>query len=244
MISISSNPPPLPARPAPEKWPQVWFVALAHPRPETYAEIASGSSVRYAPAIAWLTSVSPLYAMLAVLLVGLVISVRPSLLAGFWKLYPGGLGSHLLASAGLLFLVSFVLAMLLAIVVGLLEARLLSWFSQGSGGAGKTVQYFYTLAAIKAGYPVAVMLGGLLLAIPVIGFAAGIALSLGPLYLVLLQILAVKGISGLSTGKAVSIWLGVRLTLLVLFFIFSFILLHGIFAPLYRAVACVGALAT
>jgi hypothetical protein len=95
-----------------------------------------------------------------------------------------------------------VLAALSTLVFALVVA-VVQWLARMFGGTGNYDQLAYALAAIAA--PVTILTGilNLLGAIPYVGFCFGLLGFLAAIYVLVLQIMAVKGVNHISWGGAI-----------------------------------------
>jgi hypothetical protein len=110
----------------------------------------------------------------------------------------GGIGAILIG----MLCVAPVLAALSTLVFALVVA-VVQWLARMFGGTGNYDQLAYALAAIAA--PVTILTGilNLLGAIPYVGFCFGLLGFLAAIYVLVLQIMAVKGVNHISWGGAI-----------------------------------------
>ncbi len=75
------------------------------------------------------------------------------------------------------------------------------------GGRGNTDQMAYAAAAITAPYSIIVGILSLFAAIPYAGYCFSAILFLAGIYVIVLQVMAIKGVNQISWGAAIGTWL-------------------------------------
>jgi hypothetical protein len=192
----------LPSESMPETRPetvfQVWTRALTKPSEHTYAALASSPNAKATTAFLWMFVASLIQFLLSSL-------VQRQMMNNF-RLYgfdvsglgqQGGVGSILVG----LVCVAPVLAVFSTLVFAIVVA-IVQWLARMFGGTGTYDQLAYAMAAIAA--PVAILSGilSLLGAIPYAGVCFGLLGFLAGIYLLVLQIMAVKGVNHIGWGGA------------------------------------------
>ncbi len=192
----------LPSEPMPETRPetvfQVWTWALTKPSEHTYAALASSPRAKATTAYLWMFVASLIQFLLSTL-------VQRQMINNF-QLYGldvsglgqrGGVGAILVS----LICVAPVLAALSTLVFAAVVA-IVQWLARMFGGTGTYDQLAYAMAAIAA--PVAIISGllSLLSAIPYAGVCFGLLGFLAGIYVLVLQIMAVKGVNRIGWGGA------------------------------------------
>ena len=192
----------LPSEPAREVAPdsvfQIWTRALTKPSEHTYAALASSPRAKATTAYLWMFVASLIQFLLSSL-------VQRQMMDNF-RLYGfdvSGLGQRGGISAILVSLICVapILAALSTLVFAVMVA-IVQWLARMFGGTGTNDQLAYTMAAIAA--PVAILSGilSLLGAIPYAGLCFGLLGFLVGIYLLVLQIMAVKGVNQIGWGGA------------------------------------------
>jgi hypothetical protein len=192
----------LPSKPIPETRPetvfQVWTRALTKPSEHTYAALASSPKAKATTAYLWMFVASLIQFLLSTL-------VQRQMMNNF-QLYGfdvSGLGPRSGVGAILIGLICVapVLAALSTLVFAVVVA-IVQWLARMFGGTGTNDQLAYAMAAIAA--PVAILSGilSLLGAIPYAGVCFGLLGFLAGIYVLVLQIMAVKGVNHIGWGGA------------------------------------------
>lgn len=195
-----NNPSNVPMMPAtPEPFHQVWIKALTRPNEQTYADLAASPGARAGTAYLWYFLGSLLLALMASLVQGAMMSrmmqqYAPD--AGEFdpSVFGGGLigaicGAPLGAAIGTAFFA-------LGVVI-------VQWIAGMFGGKGTTNQLAYALSAILTPYLIISGVLTLLGAVPYIGFCFGIISILGGVYVLVLEVMAVKGVNQFGWGAAI-----------------------------------------
>lgn len=174
-----------------------WINALTKPREETYAAIASSPRAKAMTAYLWVFLGSILTSVVTFVVQGETIRSR---------LTQAGLGGERLGGgAGAIAITLLCGAPLVAILGTALFAiwvALVQWIAKMFGGKGTNDQLAYALAAITAPYSVLSAAFILLGAIPYVGFCFRIVVSLAGLYILFIQIMAVKAVNQFGWGPA------------------------------------------
>lgn len=197
----------IPSAPIPEARPdsvfQIWTKALTRPNESTYAELATAPSARSTTAFLWVFVAGLIQFLLSVL-------VQRQMLNNFqqYGIDLGDLGSRSGVGAVLVSLICVapVLAglstLFFAIWVGIVQ-----WLAKMFGGTGTYEQLAYALAAIVAPYSIVTGIMTLLAAIPYVGLCFSLLLFLAGLYIIVLQVMAIKGVNRVSWGAAIGAFL-------------------------------------
>jgi hypothetical protein len=177
---------------------QIWMRALTRPNEFTYADLAASPRARATTAYLWMFIASLINYFLSTLVQRQMFNNMR--LYGFDMSQFGpraGIGSMLVG----LICVAPVLAALSTLVFAIIVA-IIQWLARMFGGTGTYDQLAYALAAIAA--PVTIITGILSLfgAIPYVIFCTGLLGLLAALYVLVLQIMAVKGVNHIGWGGA------------------------------------------
>jgi hypothetical protein len=193
----------IPATPAPEARNdsvfQIWTRALTKPSEFTYADLAASPRAKATTAYLWMFVAALIQFLLSTL-------VQKQMLNNF-QLYGlnmdqfgnrGGIGAILIG----LVCVAPVLAALSTLVFAIMTA-IMQWLAKMFGGTGTYDQLAYALAAIAA--PLTILSGilGLFSAIPYAGICFGLLGFLVAIYVLVLQLMAIKGVNRIGWGGAI-----------------------------------------
>jgi hypothetical protein len=165
---------------------QTWINALTKPNEQTYSEIAASPSAKATTAYIW------------VLIEGAAIRARLS---------QSGLGTDQLGNGLVGVLISLIcVAPILAIIQTALFAivvAIIQWIAKMFGGIGTNDQTAYVFASISVPYSFVSCVFILLSAIPFVGFCFRIILGLAGLYILVLEIMGIKGVNKFGWGPAI-----------------------------------------
>jgi hypothetical protein len=215
-MSEFSNEPMVPSRGPEMSLIDTWIDAFTKPKEETYARIVAQPSASASKAILWV--------FVASLLTSLV-----SLVAGFGgqmdsirQLLPPEIASQLPANAapsmGIGAIVCGVPVGALVSVLGFaIATALIQWVAKLFGGTGTFDKLAYAFSAITVPYSIVSAILALLAMIPFVGILTGLIGFALIFYVIVLEVLAVKAVDRLDTGKAVGSVLlpGLAIALLV-----------------------------
>jgi hypothetical protein len=193
----------LPNEPVPEARPdsvfQIWTRALTKPNEQTYAALASSPRATATTAYLWMFIASLIQFFLSTL-------VQKQMMNNF-RLYGldlGQFGGRSGIGALLIGLVCIapVLAALSTLMFAIMTA-IMQWLARMFGGTGTYDQLAYALAAIAA--PLTILGGilGLFGAIPYVGLCFGLIGLLVGIYILVLQLMAIKGVNHIGWGGAI-----------------------------------------
>lgn len=219
-----SNAPALPPPSGVSEWVSVWRDALTRPSDQTFARIAQSPRAQLTTALLWVF----LGALVSSLLTSLVPNPYLSQMMQNYNLDNTRLGG---GAGSLLFRVicGAPIAAVIAVVVFVIGAGIVHLLAKMFGGRGTFDQLAYVMAAIQTPFSLVTGVLGLLTAIPLVGLCFGL-LSLGLLiYVIVLSVMAVKGVNQFGWGQAAA-------SLLLPFLVFCCCLSVGVFA-LVRAIS-------
>jgi hypothetical protein len=175
---------------------QIWIDALTKPNENTFAEIAASPNAKATTAYLWVFLGYLVEFFLAALVSGGRYSSMLSQYGG------SGLGSGIVGT-----LVTAVCGGPILAVIGTIFfaiwTLIIQWIAKMFGGQGTNDQMAYAFAAIV--FPFGVISGVLSLfaAIPYVGLCFNIVLGIAGLYVVVLNIMAVKGVNRFGWGQAI-----------------------------------------
>jgi hypothetical protein len=174
---------------------QTWIKALTKPSESTYAEIGNSPKAKATTAYLWVFMSSVVVSFFSLLM-------RGSLMGGrFADLGNGRLGNGIGAVA-LVLICGTPIAAAIGTAFFALVVAIIQWIAKMFGGRGNNDQLAYVFAAIGVPYSLISSVFILLSAIPFVGLCFRIILGLAGLYILVLQIMAVKGVNQFGWGPA------------------------------------------
>jgi hypothetical protein len=180
----------------------VWRRALTQPNEATYAEIAASPNAKAQTALLWV--------FIASTLSGLVSAVLAALLgaAGFQQAPIPGMEQFENIPMGGASLLSGLCA---APIFGLIStvgfailAALVQWVARLFGGVGTFDKMAYTLASITVPFTLVFTILGSLSVVPYVGVCSGLLSLAAVIYILVLEVMAVKGVNGFGWGQAIA----------------------------------------
>ncbi len=176
---------------------QMWIDALTKPKEETYAAIAASPRARATTAYLWVFLASIISSVVALIVQGALIRSRLS---------EAGVGAERLGGGAGAIAITLLCGTPILAVLGTLAfaiwVALVQWIAKMFGGKGTNDQLAYALAAIAAPYSLASAVFIALGAIPYVGICFNVVLSLAGLYIIFLQLTAVKAVNQFGWGPA------------------------------------------
>jgi len=186
---------PTPSGGGPKPFYQVWISALTKPNEATYSEIASTPNAKPTTAYLWVF----IGFLVEFVLSGLVSGSRYS---GMLGQYGGsGLGSGIVGTL----ITAICGGPILAVIATLFFAigtAIIQWIAKMFGGQGTYNQLVYVFAAIATPFALIAGVLSLFAAIPYVGLCFSIILFVAALYVLVLNIIAVKGVNQFGWGQA------------------------------------------
>ncbi len=178
---------------------QTWIDALTKPTEQTYAAIASSPKAKATTAYLWVFVTSIVTSFLALLVQGAALRAR---------LAESGVGTQQFQGAGLggvaiTLLCGTPIVAVITTIFFAIGSALIQWIAKMFGGTGNNDQMTYALAAIVAPYSLVSAVLTLLGAIPFVGICFSIVTALAGIYVLVLEIMAVKGVNAFGWGPAV-----------------------------------------
>ena len=182
---------------APTSFFQTWINALTKPNERTYAEMAASPNAKAMTAYLWVFIGFVIELVLTFLFQGAAMRSMMEQ-RGYGNQLPGG---------GIGFALIFAvcggpIGAVIATIFFAIGVAIIQWVAKMFGGKGTFDQAAYCLAAIAAPYAIAAGLLSALSAIPFVGFCFRLVLGLAGLYVLFLQITAVKGVNQFGWGQA------------------------------------------
>ncbi len=176
---------------------QTWVDALTKPNEQTFAKIAASPQARASTAYLWVFIGALVQSFVVSLAQGAVIrnALRQQGLAE--NLPAGGLGLTLITAICGAPILAVISVIFFAIWVALIQ-----WLARMFGGRGAFDQLAYAFGAIVAPFSLISAVFALLGAIPFIGYCFGLLISLAGLYVLVLEIMAARGVHQFGWGAA------------------------------------------
>ena len=192
----------MPSAPIPESMAssplQIWQKALTKPSEQTFVEIASSPNAKASTGYIWMFVAYLIQIFLTALVQNRTLSTYADQYGfgevfanrGFGSILVGAIcGAPIGAAVGTLFFA--------------LSVVIIQWLAKMFGGRGTSDQLAYAMAAILAPYLVISGIVTLFSAIPYVGLCFSAILAIAGLYILVLEVMAVKGINQISWGAAI-----------------------------------------
>jgi hypothetical protein len=198
-MSEQMNAPMLPPPSGVSEWFSVWRDALTKPSDQTFARIAESPRAKATTALLWIFLGSLVQFFLFSLVQGRIMRqmMQNSNFGanGFPNAASGGLVATICGAP----IGAVVAVVVFAIVVGVVQL-----IAKMFGGRGTFDQLSYAIAAIVAPFYLVSGILSLLSAIPYAGFCFGIIGFLAGIYVLVLEVMAVKGVNQFGWGQAIA----------------------------------------
>jgi hypothetical protein len=193
-----SNAPMLPPPSGVSGWVSVWRDALTRPSEQTFARIAQSPNAKLTTAFLWIFLGSLVSSLLAIPAQSQLMEqmMRSMNLEGQGIPTAGGGLMTAICGAPVGALISVVM---FAIVVGIVQL-----LARMFGGRGTFDQLAYAIAAIVTPFYLVSGVLGLLSAIPAVGFCFGLLGLAAAIYVLVLEVMAVKGVNQFGWGQALA----------------------------------------
>ncbi len=178
-----------------------WMAAFTKPREETYARIAAQPRATATNAFLWV--------FLASLLTSLVAAVAG--LGGqfetFRQFLPPEIASQMPATVGPsvgfgTIICGAPIGAIFAVLFFAISTALVQWVAKLFGGTGTFDKLAYVFSSFAVPYSVVTSVLSLLSIIPFVGILTGLISFVLGIYVIILEVLAVKAVDRLDTGKA------------------------------------------
>ncbi|HEX8992366.1 MAG TPA: Yip1 family protein [Anaerolineales bacterium] len=196
---MSNPPPPMMSQPAaPTPFYQTWVTALTKPSEATYSAMASSPNISATPAYIWVAGASLIQSFFLILVQGATVRQM---------LEQQGLNGNQIAAGGASVVVSLIcgapIAAIFTVAAFAIGTAVIQWVAKMFGGHGTFNQLAYVFGAIAAPATLVSALFVLLGAIPFVGICFRVIAGFVGLYVLVLEIMAVKRIHGFGWGPAV-----------------------------------------
>ena len=177
---------------------QIWINALTKPNEMTYRDIAASPNAKATTAYLWVFISLFVTYVFTFLVEGSTLRDR---------LTQSGVSTDRLGGGVVGVVVALICVAPILAVIGTLffaiGVAIVQWIAKMFGGKGTFDQMAYTFAAISVPYSLVSSVFILLSAIPYVGLCFRIILGLAGIYILVLEILAVKGVNQFGIGAAI-----------------------------------------
>ena len=193
-----TNAPMLPPPAGVSEWFSVWRDAITKPSEQTFAAIAQSPRAKATTALLWVFLGSLVNFFLASLVQGRIMRQfmqNPNFGGNAFPNAGGGLITSICGAP----IAAVVGVVLFAIIIGVVQL-----LARMFGGRGTFDQLAYAIAAIVTPFYFLSGVLTLLSAIPFAGFCFGIIGALAALYVLVLEVMAVKGVNQFGWGQALA----------------------------------------
>jgi len=190
-----SNTPVMPASPKP--FFQVWMDALTKPSEFTFSAIANSPSAKATTAYLWIFIGYLIQFFLSSLVQGVAMRRMMEQYGGSGQ-FANGFGGGLITAICAAPIVAVIATLFFAIGTAIIQ-----WLAKMFGGQGNNGQLAYALAAILTPFSIVTGLLSLLSAIPFIGFCFSAIIAIAGFYILVLEIMAIKGVNQFGWGAAI-----------------------------------------
>jgi hypothetical protein len=198
-MSEQMNTPMLPPPSGVSEWVSVWRDALTRPSEKTFASIARSPNAKSTTAFLWIFLGSLVNFFLASLVQGAMMrQILQNSDLGIEGI-PAGAGGGLITAICGAPIGAVISVAMFAIVVGIVQ-----FIAKMFGGVGTFDQLAYSIAAIVTPFYLVSAVLTLLSAIPAVGWCFGILGFLAGLYVLALEVMAVKGVNQFGWGQALA----------------------------------------
>ena len=177
-------------------WLSTWMDAVTKPNEQTYARIASSPNAKTTTAFLWV--------FIGSLINIFIVSLMQSAVMGR-MMQDYGIEGFSGRGAGFTLLYAICGAPVGAIISVLFFAAftgVVQWVAKMFGGTGTFEQLAYVFAAITVPFTLASSVLTLLGAIPYVGFCFGVLGALAGIYVIVLELMAVKSVNQFGWGQA------------------------------------------
>jgi hypothetical protein len=196
MSNQMSNEPMMPA--SSTSFFQNWVPALTKPNEQTYASIASSPNAKASTAYLWVFLSSIVASLITLIIQGATLRENLARSGVGTDQLGGGIGSIVITLLCGTPIIAVIGTAFFAIGVAIVQ-----WIAKMFGGKGTNDKLAYVFATIAVPYSLVSSIFILLSAIPFVGFCFRIILGLAGLYILVLEIMAIKGVNQFGWGPAI-----------------------------------------
>ena len=193
-----SNAPMLPPPSGVSEWISVWRDAITRPSEQTFARIAQAPNAKLTTAFLWIFLSSLISSLLAIPAQGQMMRQMIQSFGLEEQGFPTAGGGLMTAICGA------PVGALISVVVFAAVVGIVQLLAKMFGGRGTFDQLAYAIAAILTPFYLVSGVLSLLSAIPAVGWCFGILGFLVGLYVLVLEVMAVKGVNQFGWGQALA----------------------------------------
>jgi uncharacterized membrane protein len=205
-FNSTPNTPPSSGTPGPAGWMSVWIKAITQPNEQTFVDITEHPDMSARTAYIWVFIAGTISGIIQAIAQAISTATGLNALSqipGLEQYFPqtsGAGGFALGALVGGICASPFV--GLLSVLFFALLVAIIQWIAKLFGGTGTYDKLLYAFAAISVPFTIVSSLLVLLSAIPFVGICTGI-ISIGlSIYVLVLQVMAVKAVNRFGWGQA------------------------------------------
>lgn len=195
-MSEQMNAPMLPPPSGVSEWISVWRDALTKPSDQTFAQIAQSPNAKLSTALLWVFIGSLVNALFASLVQGAIFRQMMQN-SNFGDAFPRAAGGGLLTV-----ICGAPIGAIISVIGFVVFVGIVQLLARAFGGRGTFEQLAYATAAIVAPFSLITSVFTLLAAIPFVGFCFGLVSLLAVVYVMALEVMAVKGVNQVGWGPA------------------------------------------
>ena len=205
MEQMPSNTPIMESKPGPAGWLAIWIKAVTQPNEQTFVELTEHPDVSSRTAYIWVfiagTISGIIQAIATTIRLASGVSSPFQQIPGMEQYFPqsagGGVGISLVGGLCASPLIGLLTVLLFALFVAVIQ-----WIAKLFGGTGTYEKMLYAFAAITVPITIVSSLFILLSVIPFVGICTGL-ISFGlSIYVLVLQVMAVKAVNRFGWGQA------------------------------------------
>jgi len=178
-------------------WFSVWMTAVTKPNEQTFADMANSGNAKATTAYIWVFIGSLVSFFFASLVQGAAMRQLMQQSGMGNQFNSGGIGTKLITAICGAPIAAVISVVVFAVVVAIVQA-----LAKMFGGKGTFDQLAYTLAAISTPFALITGVLTLLSAIPFVGLCFSIVSLVAGLYVLVLEVMAVKGVNQFGWGEA------------------------------------------
>jgi len=181
----------------PKPFYQVWINALTKPNEQTFIEIANSAEAKATTAYLWVFAASFIQIFLTALIQSTMVQNMMAQYGGGGSQFSSGMGARLIGAICGGPIGAAIVTLFFAIGMYIVQ-----WIAKMFGGKGTIDQLAYAVASITAPYSIIAGVFTLLAAIPYVGLCFSGILAIAGLYILVLQVMAVKSVNQFGWGEA------------------------------------------
>jgi len=189
----------MPSGSGPTPFYQVWINALTKPNEQTFADMANSVNAKATTAYLWVFAGSLVQIFLSALVQSAMMrNLMQQLGTNGSRFAGGGIGARLIGAICGAPVGAVITTLFFAIGVFIIQ-----WIAKMFGGKGTPDQLAYVMASIAAPYSIIAGVFTLLSAIPFVGLCFSVLVAIAGLYILVLQVMAIKGVNQFGWGQAI-----------------------------------------